>query len=167
MKKLLETILSVLLRDEQVVEYPRSVAEVLNDNIVYRKATLDALCRFKKLRPFRGTAKEIEAKFRSLHKELCEIYGVSPRLKFSMKTPSCYVPRSKTVIVQQESGRYSVVAYLHEFRHALGTRNEYKTCEWSINLFRKVFPEHYEKLVPVGHLLVKSENAERYRQLMQ
>lgn len=147
-------------------QYPQSVAEVVNDDIVYRKATVEALERFKEKNPFRGTTEEIEEKFRSLHRELCDIYDVAPGLEFHPTVPSCFLPFLNLIVIKRNHKRYSVVAYLHEFRHALGTFDEYKACAWSINLFRKVFPEQYRKLVPVGHMLVKTEHAEQYRELM-
>jgi hypothetical protein len=49
-------------------------------------------------------------------------------------------------------GRLSVVTYLHEFAHALG-RDERGACRWSINLFRRVFPEQFARLAASGHTL--------------
>jgi hypothetical protein len=49
-------------------------------------------------------------------------------------------------------GKLSVVTFLHEFAHALG-RDERGACRWSINLFRRAFPEQYARLQADGHTL--------------
>jgi len=43
---------------------------------------------------------------------------------------------------------------MHEWSHSLG-KGEKEACRWSINLFRKIFPKSYAKLVPKGHLLYR------------
>lgn len=165
--KWLQNMLSSLFR-HKTPKYPKTVAEVLNDGIRYKKATIESLERFKKSKPFHGTPQEIEKKFGSLHKDLCVIYNISPRLILGPNMESCYIPYRDIIVVgRNPNGRYSVVAYLHEFRHALGTADEYKACRWSLNLFRQVFPEYYEKLVPVGHLLVKPDNVEQFKQMLK
>ena len=67
------------------------------------------------------------------------------------------MPREPAVITMR--GRLSVVTYLHEFAHALG-RGERGACRWSLNLFRRVFPEQCARLRADGHT-VRSTEARR------
>lgn len=140
--------------------YPETVAEVLDDNITYRSGTHDAMIKFKKSRPWRGTAKEMQHKLRQLNRDLAEVYGIEPpQIVFVRKFAygCCYFPIGNIVIMEVErDGRYSVATFLHEFGHALG-KNEKGTCRWSINLFRHHFPKSFERLKPDGHLLYRSD----------
>ena len=52
--------------------------------------------------------------------------------------------------------RLSVVTYLHEFAHAMG-RDERGACRWSLNLFRRVFPEQFARLRTDGHTVRNRE----------
>lgn len=146
-------------------DYPKTVAEVLDDNIKYRPGVDEAIIKFKKSKPWRGTAAEVQGKLRTLNKELADIYGIEPpQVVFVRKFAygCCYFPVGNVIIMENESdGRYSVVTFLHEFGHALG-KGEKATCRWSINLFRKHFPKSYARLVPKGHLLYRPKKGGKY-----
>ena len=146
-------------------EYPKTVAECIDDDLKYRPGVYAAVKAFKKSKPWEGTDKEMQAKMLSLNEELAKIYEVdAPNLVFVKKFPvgPCCFPTSKPAVIMLQptkNGSYSVVAYLHEFGHVLG-KDEHETCRWSINLFKRIFPKQYEKLVPGkgehdGHLLYK------------
>ena len=124
--------------------YPTSVEEVLDDNIRYRAGTNEAVIKFKKLHPWRGSTEEIQHKLRQLNKDLAEVYKIEePQLVFVTKFVygCCYFPVGNLIIMEQErNGQYSVVTFLHEFGHALG-KNEKSTCRWSINLFASISPK--------------------------
>jgi hypothetical protein len=128
--------------------YPATVAEVLSDTRTYRPDALRALRAFRSTKPWRGTAAERRAKFRRLHRELCGVYGVRPRLTFSAREVACYVPVQDRINLP----RLSVVTYLHEFAHTRGA-DERQACRWSINLFRRVFPRSFARCRQVGHML--------------
>ncbi len=129
--------------------------EVLNDNIKYKSETNSALEEFKKINPFIGTNKQRREKIRNLNKKLSEIYNVrTPLVLFSPQlATSCYIPKLNVILLVN----LSVITFLHEFGHVLG-KNEYQTCSWSINLFRKHFKEIYDKLEHKGHLLVNPKD---------
>jgi len=153
--------------------YPKTVAEVLNDNIKFRSATNNAIIKFKLSKPWKGTRKEIKKKFRTLCHDLAEVYGIKePRLEFGepyefeipllngavLPSISCYLPKSNKIYLESEyDGKYSVVVLLHEFAHALH-KDERQACRWSINLFRKHFPKSYAKLIPRRHLLYRPKS---------
>jgi hypothetical protein len=138
--------------------YPKTVAEVLDDKLKYRKETENALEKFKSLHPWSGTKQEIQDKLRILNDDLAKVYKIeSPQIVFVRKFVygCCYFPIGNLIVLEHEKdGKYSVITFLHEFGHALG-KNEKETCKWSINLFRKYFPESYNKLTPKGHLLTR------------
>ncbi len=141
-------------------EYPKTVAECIDDDLKYRRGTYTALKAFKRSRPWAGSQADMQEKLRILNRKLAEIYEIEiPKLVFVDKFPSgpCCFPHSKpSIIILQptDDGRYSVVAFLHEFGHSLG-KGEKGACRWSLNLFKRIFPESYEKLEPEGHLLMR------------
>lgn len=146
-------------------KYPK-VEEVLDDSMKFKKETIRALTRFKNSNPYKGSLQDIQDKFRKLNSELSLIYKMEePKLLFCKKfiKGSCYLPYGHVIILEQQGKKYGVVTFLHEFRHAMGAIREWHTCKWSINLFRKVFPEAYSKLEPVGHMLMKKNTAKKIK----
>jgi hypothetical protein len=137
-------------------EYPKTVAEVLDDTIKYRPETHEAMIKFKKSNPWIGTRREMQRKFKTLNADLAKVYKIErPQVIFVRRFVygACYFPIGNLIIMEREKdGRYSVVTFLHEFGHALG-KNEKETCRWSINLFKHHFPKSFARLVPEGHLL--------------
>lgn len=150
-------------------EYPKSVAEVLDDNIKYRQETHEAMIKFKKSNPWSGTPKEMRKKIKTLNADLAKVYKIErPQVVFVGRFAfgACYFPIGNLIIMEQEKdGRYSVVTFLHEFGHALG-KNEKETCRWSINLFRHHFPKSFNRLVPEGHLLKLPKKDEEKRDFL-
>lgn len=170
-QKVMQTMLGVLseavaVHDPPKSPYPETVAEVLDDEIKYRPGTDKALKKFRRSHPWRGTVDEMQLKLRVLCEDLAKVYEVTtPIIAFVDSIPvggCCVRSKPAVLIIQQErrNGRYSVVAFLHEFSHVLG-KGEKSACKWSINLFRRHFPKSYAKLVPVGHLLISKETAEK------
>ncbi len=143
-----------------VADYPETVAEVLDDKIVYKDETHAAIKRFKGSHPWLGSKKEMQSKFLQLNEDLAKSYKIeTPQVVFVPKFAygSCYFPIGNLIVLEEETdGRYSVVTFLHEFGHAMG-KGERSTCKWSINLFRLHFPKSYEKLEPRGHLLYRKD----------
>ena len=136
--------------------YPRSVSQVLDDNIKYKGDVLRALKRFRRSKPWRGTIKERKAKLTKLHFELRAIYNLGTTLSFDVFTErpngnGSYSPAMDHITLR---GKISVVTYLHEFAHALG-KDEFEACRWSINLFRRIFPRSYERCDHRDHLLIQ------------
>lgn len=144
--------------EQKKEEYPKTVKEVLDDTIVYRKSVHQAIRVFKKLNPWRGNNDQIKSKFGILNSYLANAYNISePQLVFVKEFvfgPCCFPKSNLIILTPEDDGRYSVVTYLHEFGHILG-KNEKETCRWSINLFRLHFPKSYEKLEHNGHVLTR------------
>ena len=143
--------------------YPSTVAECLSDRARFRRGVVPAVREFRRAGPWRGTLEEREAKFRRLNEALARAYGMpAPELRFEgipsrgsgsfSGASSCRRGGDGSPAVITMRGRLSVVTYLHEFAHAL-RRDERGACRWSINLFRRVFPEQYARLRADGHTL--------------
>ena len=139
--------------------YPDTVAECLSDGAKYRRGVIAAARAFKSSGPWRGSIEERKAKFRRLSEALAEVYGIpTPDLRFERidgsfsGASSCLRGGRGRPAVITMRGRLSVVTFLHEFAHALG-KDERGACQWSINLFRRVFPRQYARLQADGHVL--------------
>ncbi len=143
-------------------EYPATVEECIDDELKYKKGVYEAIKKFRDSNPWRGTKPEMQYKYNLLNTDLAKIYEIpEPKLVFVDKFPvgPCCFPHSVPAVIMMEAtsdGRYSVVAFLHEFAHAIG-RDEKGACKWSLNLFKRFFPKSYEKLEPRGHMLYRKQ----------
>ena len=144
-------------------DYPETVLEVIDDSLKFRPRALRAAREFAEAGPWRGSIDERKGKFRRLNKSLAEVYGIiEPSLRFGLIDGSCsgrshYMPTLHQITL---TGKLSVVTYLHEFAHARGM-GERGACRWSINLFRKIFPEQFARLVGRAHMLIKPASIRR------
>lgn len=140
-------------------QYPASVSEVIDPKFVFKSQTIEAMKKFAQSKPWRGTDCEKMLKLAALNSDLSKIYRIRP-------PALCFTPnltnmnalgvydRNQNVIFLDEN-RISVITYLHEFGHALG-KNEWDTCKWSINLFKRTFPKTFKNLESQGHVLSRS-----------
>lgn len=133
----------------QINDYPTSLNEVIRD-VKYKRETLDALRRFSALHPWQGSLPKRMAKFIKLHEDLCRIYNMNYQLVFdpsimlneNSSQSNCNMV-TQTIILH---GKLSVLTFLHEWGHALKGVSEYEACVWSVNLFRRVFPDNFDRL---------------------
>lgn len=132
-----------------VRDYPASLDEVIRD-VKYKRETLAALRRFKRSNPWKGTFPVRLGKFIELHNDLCDIYGVNVELfidpsilENSHSGRSNFNPALNTITLY---GKLSVLTFLHEWGHVLKGTSEYEACIWSVNLFRRVFPDNFNRL---------------------
>jgi hypothetical protein len=162
---MLDSLMSLFKKKKKVKgykrNYPKTVEEVLDDSIVYKKETNDAVIKFKKMKPWKGTKEEIQTKFKVLCHDLALAYEIEePQLVFVKQfgCGSCYFPVGNLIILTEEFNKlYSAVTFLHEFGHAL-YKDEKATCTWSINLFKRHFPKSFSRLQGKGHLLCRPES---------
>lgn len=75
----------------------------------------------------------------------------SPAIRLGTKY--CYDPVGKVLYLDKNHA--SVISALHELGHYLYGDSELEACRFSVWLFKTIFPEFYERLSWVGHLLVK------------
>ncbi len=136
-------------------DYPKTVAEVIDDSMRFRPDVLTAVRAFKASHPWRGSLDERHQKFRKLYADLSSAYGIDPpRLVFgndhvSDSGRSAYLPKMRTVVLR---GKLSISTALHEYAHHLG-KNERQACRWSLNLFKRVWPILFSRCRHEGHML--------------
>lgn len=126
--------------------------------------TTEILKKFKEMNPWQGDVGERISKFNWCFKQLKKIYNkkeyslicaVPTQIRFWHESGYSHVDKlTKTIVLQ---GRLSVITFLHEFAHILDMDEE-DARQWSINLFKKVWPEKYEKLIELNNMMVKKEN---------
>ncbi len=144
-------------------DYPETVLEVVDADMRFKPAALRAVRRFAEANPWRGSLRERKQKFATLNRALAEAYGIEePALHFGRMDGgssggSYFVPALHQITLV---GKLSVVTFLHEFGHARGM-GERGACKWSINLFRRVFPQQYSRLVGRAHMLIRPASIER------
>jgi hypothetical protein len=143
--------------------YPETVAEILDDAMKFRCATLQAMQQFADAKPWSGTVEERQQKFIRRNRALTFAYGVTePDLVFEVldggtSGRSRYEAAQHRIVL---AGRLSVITYLHEFAHSMG-HSERMACRWSVNLFRLAFPQKFSGLIQVGHLLINPRSIRR------
>lgn len=149
-------------------DYPATVDEILDPDLRFTPAILQAVRVFAKSRPWAGSLDERKGKFRCLNRALAEACGIAvPDLRFgpldgTNSGQSHYIPARHRIVLM---GKLSVVTCLHEWRHAWqhtkwGRCSERDACWWSINLFRRCFPTQYRRLSHNQHMVVKRRSDE-------
>ncbi|HOE19098.1 MAG TPA: hypothetical protein PK344_16980 [Syntrophorhabdaceae bacterium] len=135
--------------DGEASVYP---ARPIITDIQYPQEVVKAMQSFKAKMSFRLKPEERFRAMRDLVAELSGVYGIEPTV---VKTADLGGRKGlyRNGVIYLE--KLSVITLLHEFAHAVFGTSEYKAVEWSVNLFRKVYPEQFEKLEPKGHTLVK------------
>lgn len=141
---------------------PFTIADILDESRRYKPDVLQALRAFKREKPWAGTPEERAAKLRSLHGDLCIAYRLPtpPTIRCPSARGSGYDIASNTIHV---ATNLSVISYLHSFAMAMA-RDPKEASAWSVNLFKRMFPHSYARLVPVGPVLVRPENVHEARE---
>ena len=156
--------------------YPPDVP--INEDLEYRDETMQLMDKWRdEKKPFRPkeysqqAVREKRQKFQWLSDRLADIYHIRrPRVVVGRVTEqswnakgssgsSNYRPATHTITIE---GKFSVITFIHEFGHARGF-DETDTVLWSVNLFKRVFPVSYSKLVGEGHTLVQQEREPNFR----
>jgi len=148
--------------------YPNKPLTIKLSKIPKHNEVIRVLRQFKEMNPWKGTPEERYRKFKWLHDQLNNIYGLKIKFISKVKKPytfsgrSYFSPYSRKLVLK---GRYSVITFLHEWGHAidcskkwhnkLPLHGEYWAVAFSVTLFKHVFPEKYAKLRARGHCLVK------------
>lgn len=164
--------------------YPLSAQEIIDDTMTYPEGALVVMNAYKGSHPWAGKPAEIHAKAEALLKVLTRTYfdslwenmkrnGVvsvnvtgepmmmaKPNLVFSGKDGmrGHYYPVTHTISI---TGKYSVITLLHEFAHSMGL-DEWDATRWSVNLYKRTWPQLYSKLYEKGHMLIRSPDAKAH-----
>jgi len=137
--------------------YPATVNEVLDENFKYKKGVIPALRMFKSYRTGEYPTEVRLAGMRILVVRICEVYEVIPSkvaaedIDGSFSGRSSY-SRSENLITMR--GKLSIITLLHELAHCIYGAGETQATRWSVNLYKRVYPEQYAKLNHQGHCLV-------------
>ena len=134
-------------------DYPATVAEVLDDDMTFNAGALRAVKALRRSHAWQGTAEERLAKLQACANALAEAYDVEAPV-LQLGPYDCYLPFGHIIVM---GPNLSVLSFLHEFTHARGYDSERFCVKWSVNLFRRLFPRSYSRLVPVGHTLVRPD----------
>lgn len=140
-------------------DYPATIKEVLDDGMKFRKGTIRALKMFKAhiarngLRGYKDPQVILRRYYamRWLVQTLALVYRIPvPELRLGRITgkpgssgASRYIPGAHVIILE---GRLSFLTLLHEYAHAMG-KNEADAVRWSVNLYRRVYPRQFAKLL--------------------
>lgn len=132
------------------MNYPNN--PMVDDNVKHKPEIIKALWAFKRKKPWRdGRKSEYRLEcMRELINDFSAIYEIdAPRLEWvdSVSNNGQFNMRTNVITI---FGELSTITLLHEFAHAKFGRCERKAVKWSINLFRKVFPKQFEKLMERG-----------------
>lgn len=140
-----------------------TVEEVINDGLGFKPEVLNAMREFRKLKPWRGTIPQRREKLTFLHHKLREIYE-RPFIELEFQLPEDFeLPRGNGIFVEDNDtiyliGKISVVTYLHVFAKAVFGPDDEKAMEWSINLYRRIFPNSAARMRIEGSCIVNPVN---------
>ena len=132
----------------------------------YKPAVLEALREFRHSRPWRGTVEERKVKFQTVHSALCGIYERQVQLHLEVGETETLTGNGWTTADRGHiylTGKLSVVTLLHEWAHIIFGPNEAKACEWSVNLYQRIFRRSAARMVRVGNLVLRPEAAAALR----
>ena len=112
---------------------------------------------------WKGTREELMTKYETLLKKLCEIYKVTvPTLVVDEQSVRLQAGRGcyNHVLNQIEMPKFSLVTFLHEFKHMLQHKKHKPQSEvvargWSLSVFKQASPKHYRRAVRKNLLLFK------------
>jgi len=152
--------------------YPNTVVECLDADLKYKPEVLRAMKVFRRSHPWRDDHAGLSDALIELHVRLSHAYlgRDAGRLSLMVDEHRSFVPHFRLLgpspisTATQYSGlislneRMSLVSYLHEFAHAIFGPCERKACTWSLNLFRRIFPNSFGRLEHCGHVVVRSRN---------
>lgn len=116
---------------------------------------ISTLTKWKKtiwLKLIKGPDKPKVEALQKLISKMGKIYKLKIKTQYNPTLPSaCYDPLQTTITLNNTS----IITALHELGHAIFGPSELKTCAFSIQLFKEVFPEAYKKLKWKRHMLKK------------
>lgn len=133
---------------------------VFGPEVKFKLGVIAAIKRFKKKKTHNRTSLERLEGMRELARDLSMVYGLRSVTKVSAvclvedetadSRGSFYHKKTNTIVMVE---KLSIITFLHEFAHALG-KDEVGAVRWSLTLFKRVWPQQFERLVPEGHTLV-------------
>jgi len=154
-----ESIVQRTMRQRQnlinngVGNYPNDVEEMLDPNMKFKGDVLRAVKKFKRNKEYRIGKESREEGMKILLKELSTAYGI-PEVGLANVATLMLEMNGRADLTNNKiwlGSRLSLITLLHEFAHMIG-KNEIKACKWSLNLFKRIYPRAFERLIFVGHM---------------
>jgi len=133
---------------------------VFGPEVKFKLGVIAAIKRFKKKKTHLRTSYERLEAMRELARDLGMVYGARREVQVAAvclvedetaDSRSSFYHRKTNTIVMVE--KLSIITFLHEFAHALG-KDEVGATRWSLTLFKRVWPDQFERLQPDGHTLI-------------
>jgi len=138
-----------------LIKYP-SRKEIESTSIEINPKTIQAIKKWKKEFYTKWHHNTNEAKINKLNSLIYYIQksekNIQP-LKTRIGTEYKYDPDKKVIYHNLE--KPSIISTLHELAHHVFGESELVACTWSIQAFKKSFPNSFSKLKWENHLLVK------------
>jgi hypothetical protein len=138
------------------MDYPSK--PIVDETLHFMPEVVDAVNEFKRTSPYsRGDDNRWNGLCRLLfrlnshYKTVVSLAYIEDDKKTSLRS-RFIIDRNIIVMV----GKLSLITFLHEYFHALGL-NEHYAVKYSVSLFKKCFPEAYEKLYSYQHCLIEQK----------
>ena len=136
----------------------QQIEAALGEGQKVKAGTRRAIRTFARSGAWRGSVAERQGKFNTLNAELCRVYGVACELVFINTGPTSSLestiqgngPGKYRLLLQ---GRLSVITYLCLFAKVAGI---HEGMRWALNLFRRHFPQTWQRLEFDGTALVNA-----------
>lgn len=134
-------------------KYPTK-EEILSEEMKFKKETLEEIHEWKDEFYVNGQWHVVDKNdaITKLLNCLGLIYKKPAEINIGEHEPM-YDKENRTIYLN--GSKPSIVSALHEFAHHLYGSSELTACRWSVWLFKKSFPNSYEKLIWDGHMLKK------------
>lgn len=122
------------------------------EDLPYKKAMMDSLRKFKKMKPWAGSLNNRMKKFNDLHEVMCKLYNKQTKLKWDTmlylgivdpKNPSRYDRVEDTIYFNEH---LSTLGFLYLWGDVMYPGKDYQSFKWAVNLFRMVFPKEFDKI---------------------
>lgn len=136
----------------------QQIEACLGEGQKVKAGTRRAIRTFARSGAWRGNVEERQGKFNALNVELCRVYGVECELVFINTGPTSSLastiqgngPGKYRLLLH---GRLSVITYLCLFAKVAGI---HEGMRWALNLFRRHFPQTWQRLEFDGTALVNA-----------
>ena len=136
----------------------QQIEAALGEGQKVKAGTRRAIRTFARSGAWRGSVEERQAKFTALNQQLSLIHGVECELVFINTGPTSSLestiqgngPGKYRILLQ---GRLSVITYLCLFAKVAGL---HEGMRWALNLFRRHFPQTWQRLEFDGTALVNA-----------
>lgn len=132
---------------------------VFGADVKFKLGVIASIKRFKKKKTHNKTAAQRLQAMREMAADLSAVYNVDEAKVAAVcmvhdetadSRGSFYHRKTKTIVMVE---KLSIITFLHEFAHHLG-KDERGATRWSLTLFKRIWPDQFERLVPEGHTMV-------------